>query len=334
MKHSSVRWDGVFLEFGCCVTDSLPFLSAVAILEVFYVVPHDMSLGILFALASMVMWTVTNTIQEYIANNRATTSLVWQYCALVGIAAIAVLLTDGFALATPTPLFFVLLALVGVIWYTWIRFLFESLRRLDLGITMLIASTYVFFGYFVNWFLYPEIEVFSVTKVVVAVLFFVILGMFLLHKNTTTQRIEISRSFLYPLGTAVCRTIFFVVLNVFMKQWFLTAFQWTFYTEGAILVVAVMHQLVVKKSLQKILVPVPRSIIRAYIARWIANFSMGVLGNFAYSLEAANTVNIVKLFSIVLSALFGYIFFRQVLQRKQIILMSVAFVLLIVFVVR
>lgn len=83
---------------------------------------------------------------------------------------------------------------------------------------MMIAFSYVFFSYLLNLALFPAVELLSREKVGVAVLFFGVICLLLFHRDQQSQRIELDVNMLYPLGTAVCRSIFFAANNYFIKE--------------------------------------------------------------------------------------------------------------------
>lgn len=69
-----------------------------------------------------------------------------------------------------------------------------------------------------------------------------------------------------------------------------------------------------------------------YLLRGLCNFSMGLLTYYAYQYAPANLVNIIKLFSIITTAIFGWWLLKEVLTKRELVLMVVATVLLIFFV--
>ncbi|USN55119.1 MAG: hypothetical protein H6765_00415 [Candidatus Peribacteria bacterium] len=119
----------------------------------------------------------------------------------------------------------------GVIGYAGIWLLFKAMSKLDVAIVMMIASSYVFFSYFLNIALFPDVETLSWAKIGLALIFFVIVCLQLLQKNTTTQRFEINTWMLVPVGTALCWSVFFGLINYFVKDGYLSPFQSVFYTE-------------------------------------------------------------------------------------------------------
>lgn len=292
-----------------------------------------LTIWVILALASVVMTSATNTIQEYIADRYpAARSLLVQYFFLAVVAAVVVGLIDGFALTEVEPWFIGVLIVTWLIGYLGIRLLFQALAQLDVGVVMMVAFSYVFFSYGINLLFFPTIEQLSLMRIILGVLFFVTISWLLLNKNKDGKGFVIEYALLLPLGTALCWAVYFGMINYYIKSWFVTPLQNIFYTEGTIFVVALLNYLRTEKDLRPLL-KLPKRAIVPYAMRGVGVFLMGLFTYYAYAYAPGNVVNVIKLGSIILTAIFGRYFLNESLSKKEITLMGIAIAILAMFIV-
>lgn len=71
---------------------------------------------------------------------------------------------------------------IGIIGYMGIALLFKAFDNLCAGVALVIANLATFLMYFLNIALYPGQEAFSIGKIIVAIVFFIIIAQFLLDQ--------------------------------------------------------------------------------------------------------------------------------------------------------
>jgi drug/metabolite transporter (DMT)-like permease len=138
---------------------------------------------------------------------------------------------------------------------------------------------------------------------------------------------------LYPLVTAVCWTIFFVGNTRFVKNAIMTPVQSVFATESIILVFAVLgYALLHKRDFKPVIQSYSHKILVPFAIIGSANVASAFLYYYGYLDNPANIVNFIRLFGVVTTTILAWIFLKDRLTQKQIVLMSIAFVLLILFI--
>lgn len=164
------------------------------------------------------------------------------------------------------------------------------------------------------------------------ILFFIIIAQFL-RQQSANKKFHLDIKMLYPLVTAVCWTIFFVGNTWFVKNAIMTPVQSVFATESIILVFAVLgYALLHKRNFKPVIQSYSSKILVPFAIIGSANVAAGFLYYYGYLDNPANIINFVRLFAVVTTTILAWIFLKDRLRQKQIVLMSIAFVLLILFI--
>lgn len=283
--------------------------------------------------ASMLMKKAS---QEYKDNNVA---LILQYIAMAGVA---LTLWWIYALWQWTPYIpalswqeWLIVIGIGVIWYIGIAFLFKAYDHLSGAVALIIANLATFFMYFLNLSLFPWQEAFGIWKLIVAIVFFGIIMQFLVEKKKTSLKESkfFNTNSLYPLVTAVCRSLFFVWNSYLIKTWTMNPIQVGMLTETMILIVVVIWYIIQhgKKWWARFQWWCMGKQKRIF--RWIGFFNVlsAYLTYYGYQMIQANTVNVIRLFAIPFAAVMCWIFLKDALSKKQIFLLIIAFITMIAF---
>lgn len=302
-----------------------------------------MNLWIIFALIWVLFRWVANTAMKKVAmryeNNY--TALFFQYISVALFALVFVVAISTYMQVDIFPtldLFqYGVLAVVGVIWFAWIALLYKAFDHLCSGVSLIVANLSVFLMYFANLYLFDASESLPVIQIVLAVLFFVIVAQFLWTESTCPTKEEkkwaINWNIIYPVWTALCWTVFFVGNTWFVKNEIMSPVQSVFATETTILLVVILFYALRFKadfsdlynSLDKKDI-LPFSLIGLWLVGWNFMFYYGYLDN------PANIINFIRLFSIIATAIFSWIFLKDYMSKKQIWLMIAAFLVLIIFI--
>lgn len=275
--------------------------------------------------ASMLMKKVS---QDYEDNYLA---LVFQYIAM---AIVAIILWAGRAIYHGTlflpSLSFrqrLLVSIVGIVWYIGIALLFQAYDHLCGGVALVIANLATFLMYFANLSLYPGQESFNTPKLILAIIFFVIIAQFLIDQGScpTDHKSLVNKYTLYPLWTALCWAIFFVGNSYFIKSNMMSPVQSGMLTETMILFVAVAWFFILrgKQSLIKVKQCMGNDKSSFFFIGFF-NIVAVYLAYYGYQNNPANTVNVIRLFSIPCAALMCWVFLKDQLNRKQTILLIAA----------
>lgn len=265
-------------------------------------------------------------------------ALVFQYIAMAIIALILGALRAVYNgtdyIPSLTAMQWIMVWCVGVIWYIGIAFLFKAYDYLCGGVALVIANLATFLMYFINLALYPGQEAFSTWKIIIAIIFFIIIAQFLIDQweCPVNRKSFINKYTLYPLWTAICRALFFVWNSYFIKSGIMSPVQSGMLTETTILFVAIAWFLIIrgKKALE-----VTKQCM--WKDRWsfmligLCNVIWVYLAYYGYQTLQANTVNVIRLFAIPFAALMCWIFLKDNLSKKQIILLVLAFLAMIGF---
>ena len=137
----------------------------------------------------------------------------------------------------------------------------------------------------------------------------------------------------YPLITAVCWTIFFVGNTWFVKNAIMTPVQSVFATESIIFIFALLgYALMHRRDFKPVRASYSHKILVPFAIIGAGNIAAAFLYYYGYLDNPANIINFVRLFGVVTTTILAWIFLKDRLTRRQIILMSIAFVLLILFI--
>lgn len=226
----------------------------------------------------------------------------------------------------------IVLLLVGFFGYIGIFFLFKAFASISGGVALIIANISVFMMYFVNLAIFEGGESLPFLQVFLGILFFIIIAQFL-RQQSANKKFHLDIKMLYPLVTAACWTIFFVGNTWFVKNDIMTPVQSVFATESIILVFAVLgYALLHKRNFKPVIQSYSSKILVPFAIIGSANVAAGFLYYYGYLDNPANIINFVRLFAVVTTTILAWIFLKDRLRQKQIILMSIAFVLLILFI--
>ncbi len=281
---------------------------------------------------------VANVAMKHIASRIANSYIwfIWQYISMTIFAIVFVVtisLYNGTSIlpSLDMPAMIVLL-LVGFFGYIGIFFLFKAFASISGGVALIIANISVFMMYFVNLAIFEGGESLPFLQVFLGILFFIIIAQFL-RQQSANKKFHLDIKMLYPLVTAACWTIFFVGNTWFVKNDIMTPVQSVFATESIILVFAVLgYALLHKRNFKPVIQSYSSKILVPFAIIGSANVAAGFLYYYGYLDNPANIINFVRLFAVVTTTILAWIFLKDRLRQKQIILMSIAFVLLILFI--
>ena len=302
-----------------------------------------MNLGLIAALVWALFRWFANTAMKQIAmryeNNY--TALFFQYISVALFALIFVVAISTYMGVDIIPVLnsveLGILAIVWVIWFIGIALLYKAFDHLCSGIALIVANLSVFLMYFANLYLFDASESLPIVQIVLAIAFFVVVAQFLWTQSTCPTAEEkkwgINKYILLPVGTALCWTVFFVGNTWFVKNSIMTPVQSVFATETSILVVvSIFYALKFKLNFSDLKTSfskkdlIPFSLIGLGLVWWNFMFYYWYLDN------PANIINFIRLFSIIVTAILSWIFLKDYMTKKQIWLMSVAFLLLVMFI--
>lgn len=310
-----------------------------------------------FALSGTIFSGLATALMDLTARNKKydnRQSLVFQY---VSIPFFGILVMILYSFSQHTPLFpEISLMTIGMLSITWligfggIWLLFKGFTHLNPAITLVVANLTIFIQYFINIKLFAGNESLSLIKVILAIIFFITVAQFLFmrHRSKTTKikktvtsktlinrikQIHINKYVLYPIGTAICRTIYIIFNAYFIKNKIFDPAQSIVFTEGSILPFAIVFLLIVKKGWGKNMKQWKLNDMGPYVLIGITQVIALLWYNLAYAHSAINVVNVIRLFQIIFTAIFAWILFKQKLNINEILIMSIAFVVLLVFMV-
>lgn len=297
-----------------------------------------MSLWIIAAMfGALLQWTA-NAAMKHVASTipNSYIGLIWQY---ISMTIFAVIFVVTISLINGTPILpsldgqsTLVLLWVWFFGYIGIYFLFKAFASMSSGVALIIANISVFMMYFANLAIFEWGEILPFLQILLGILFFVVISQFLLQQ-TAGKKISLDIKMLYPLITAVCWTIFFVWNTWFVKSDIMTPVQSVFATESIILVFAVLgYALLHKWDFKPVRASYSPKIIVPFAIIGASNVASAFLYYYGYLDNPANIINFIRLFSVVTTTILVWIFLKDRLTKKQIILMTIAFVLLILFV--
>ncbi len=298
-----------------------------------------LNLWIVSVILSTIFWWTANMLMKKASTSYADNylALVFQYIAMASIAlsfwAVRALYQGEPFLPMLSLVERVMVLWVWVIWYAGIALLFKAYDRLCGWVALVIANLATFIMYFMNLALYPWQESFSIGKIIVALLFFAIIAQFLLDQGACPidRKSIVNKAALYPLWTAVCWALYFVGNSYFIKSWMMSPIQSGMLTETMILVVAVIRYMIIRgwKTITAQQCMWKNRLLFMWI--WLLNIVSVYLTYYGYLTIQANTVNVIRLFSIPVASIMCWIFLKDQLTKKQTLLLVGAFVMMILF---
>ncbi len=237
---------------------------------------------------------------------------------------------------------------VGVVGYIGALLLYKAYDHMPTGIALVIANTTTFMMYFINLWLFPWVESLSLPKILIAVIFFGIIVLFLLDQDKNkptnkslpeTNKKSMRMYMVYPLGTAVCWSIYFVANSYFIKSDIMSPIQTGMATEIVVFLVAVVwlfmyRNLHTKNRKESLRTSFPHGKIAWFLVLIGLFMALNTyLTYYGYQTNPANVINVVKLFTVPVGALGARMLFKDTLSKKQTILLVIAVVLMVGFVV-
>lgn len=292
-----------------------------------------MTTGLLLAFASAVLFAANNLLGKFVSSGFSIrASMVVQYAFMAVFGAVAVALFGTFR-ASLDGLGWAVLAGCGIVGYLGFAVFLLALRRAPIGVVISVSYAYVFVAYLANAWLFPEVEKLSVLRLALGAAFFAVIAFFLVERRAD-GKVRIGASAALPLVTALCWGAYMAAMNWLLKTGRLTDVQVTFYSEGAIFLVAAAAWAATLAWRQA-----PRAAGKmgtraklAYLGWGLAMYGGVLTANMAFSRAPANLVNFVALSSVVIAPALGYVFFREKMTRAQVATGAVAALLLGAFV--
>lgn len=306
-----------------------------------------MNLWIILSLIWSISLGIAGATQKFLAEKYENhLALVIEYIGVVFFATLWLLIITHIDWTSIRPVRniqnLLILLWVWIFGFIGILFLRKGFEKMSSWIVLVIANLAIFLMYFVNLYLFDGWENLPVIQIILAILFFIVIAQFLIDKpihkknlnikKLNIKKIKINTAAIYPIVTAICRAIFFIGNTYFVKNKILRPVQSEFFSEWTILIIAIIVFLWKYKGKITIFKKVnPRHL--PIFALWTATI---VTGNFllyyGYLDTPANIVNVIRLFSIIVTALLARIFLKDKLSKRNMILMGIAFVILILFV--
>ncbi len=297
-----------------------------------------MTLWIFAAICGALLQWTANAAMKHVASTipNSYIGLIWQYISMTVFATIFVVIIS---LYNGTPILpsldgqaTIVLLLVGFFGYIGIYFLFKAFASISGWIALIIANISVFMMYFANLAIFEWAESLPFLQVMLGILFFIVIAQFLRQQSSETK-LKLEVKMLYPLITAVCWTIFFVGNTWFVKNAIMTPVQSVFATESIILVFALLgYALMHRWDFKPVIQSYSHKILIPFAIIGSANVAAAFLYYYGYLDNPANIINFVRLFGVVTTTVLAWIFLNDRLTKREIILMSIAFVLLILFI--
>jgi len=227
------------------------------------------------------------------------------------------------------------LLLVGSVAYLWTFWAYKAFEKMCWAIVLIIIKLNVFLVYFVNIYLFNWPEALPWPQIVLAIIFFLIIAQFILQKRSkkTRKLKNINKNALYPLGVALCAVVFNAGTAWFVKSWTLSPIQTAFATETILLPLAVISYLILSSwSIKKLRKSWKPSGLFPLIVLWTMIPFSAFMFYYAFVENPANVVIFIALLAIVFTWIFGWIFLKDYLTKKQICLIIAAFAVLTLFV--
>ncbi len=315
-----------------------------------------MTLGIILALIWVIFMGITSVTQKFLAEKyEEYIALLIQYAWVLFFSLIFTFFItryEGIALIPSISLINLwILILVWVVWFIGIRFLWKWFEKLNWWITLIIANLSVFLMYFLNILIFDTSEQLSLIKIIFGILFFIVVSQLLLWKpilinllkslfkkdksdlKLIIKDIWINKAVLYPVITAICRALFFVWNTYFIKYGILHPIQSVLLTEWMVFIVAVLAFIFIYKWKFWDIVKTTKKKHLWIYALWTFSLVLwSFLLYYAYLDTPANIVNVIRLFTIISTSILAWIFIKDKMSKRNIILMIIAFVILMWFI--
>jgi drug/metabolite transporter (DMT)-like permease len=264
-------------------------------------------------------------------------ALIYQY---ISVVFFALILNCGFMMINNQDFLPVLswnqwLVIIGtgIIGYAGIYCLFQAFHRISAGIALVVANMATFIMYFLNIYLIDGDEVLTSSKLLLSLVFFIVVSLLLLAGDTN-KKFTFNSGIFFALGTAVCWALYFSANTYFIKSQQLLPVQSLFVTELGVALCAwfVYRYRYRKRSLKVLLSSYHHSDLLLIIGIGFFLMISILCIYYGYQYLWSSLVNVIKLFSIVVTTISCWLWFGEKLSKREVILMSCAFVVLIAFV--
>ena len=244
--------------------------------------------------------------------------------------------TDKPVLPSMQPAQRALLIGLSILGYVGLVSLYKAYDKLHGGVIGVVCSISVFLMYFINVSLFPGSETLSLPKIAVAIVFFLIITQFIVHRTTDKLHHShfINTNTLYALGSALCGTFFNTGSNYLIKTGAIDGIHIVFISELVVFLCAITWYFTFHKgTLHTFRSTLTRRDGLIFGTLAAANVIAGSLYLYAYESNPANLINFIKLFSLVVTMVFCWIFLKDVLTKKQVGLILAALGVLICFLI-
>jgi drug/metabolite transporter (DMT)-like permease len=223
--------------------------------------------------------------------------------------------------------------ITSIIGYAGIYFLFRAFDKIATGIALIVAYLSTFIMYFVNIRLIDSSEIISVEKIILAIAFFIVISWLLFIKDKTNKKLKLNIWILFAIGTALCWSFYFSANTYFIKTNWMSPSQSLLLTEWWVAISAIIFYIYKYKLRSKI------ELVISYRARylpwiiWVGSFLMAsvLCKYYGYKYLPSALVNVARLFSIAMTTFFCRWWYGEKLQKKEILFIMVAFILLVLF---
>ncbi|EKE29565.1 MAG: hypothetical protein ACD_2C00145G0002 [uncultured bacterium (gcode 4)] len=285
----------------------------------------------IYALLWTISYAIANTLIKYVSMNyNLYKSMFYQYIFVSLFWFLLVLFFDKFSIdfMGHLPLF----AIIAVGWFIWIWWLMKWMQKMTSWVNFSIANMYVILAYFINSYLFPEIEQFPLAKILLALLFFLIVSLLLFEKNED-EKIRFNSSIIFPIIAAIWWTTYTTSTNFAVKTWILTPFQGMFYCEFFITIIVAFVYLGNSAYNKKFdfRINAHHLIFNMLISFFIFAWALGFF--VAYSKTLWNYVNIIALAQIPALTILTYIFLKDKMTKAQVATIAGAFIILLLFII-
>ncbi len=275
-------------------------------------------------------YSISNTIAKYVSVKfDLFKSLFFQNIILAIFGFMLIYFFDSFKIDYKANYIYFLL--IWLSWFIWTWTYYLAMKHINNWIVLVIANLYVFWSYFLNNYLIWDIEKFSWVKIIISLLFFIIITFFIFERNKENE-LKFNSKIIYALVTAFCWVIYSSYRNYTVKAWIFSPFQWMFYSQLFVGIIAFISFLIKSIIDKKIDVAIELKQIISYIWVSIFMFIWSICFFLWYKSIWWNYVNIIALIQIPFLTLFSFIFLKDTLTKKQIITILSAVLVLILFV--
>ncbi len=229
-----------------------------------------------------------------------------------------------------------LFATICIAWYVAMTLIFKAYKHMHGWVVLIIMSVNVFLMYFVNVWLFPGVEALSPLKIAIAVVFFLVLMQFIIHRSDKDIKHThfINADTLYALWASLCSAYFVTGNNYLIKGGHIEPLQVVVLVEICTLIIGLLWYFTGDRwSWSGLKRNITRREAMVFATIGLCGATAGSLHYYAYDTNPANLINFVKLFSIITAAVLCRIFLNDKLSRRQILLMILALIVLVLFVV-